>query len=422
MSLRPVNYDLVNNVIKVNADKITQPLYGLFATAIDFFLDGNQKEVTIDLSSISNAYADGVVPIICDVDYLRSKEIDVNVLLPNDHQIRRIFRSMNWAHYLSPSQYPTSEFYDTKHMPLSAFKSSNDQYELVNKFMNVILDETEYTEDLYALLEWSVNEITDNVLQHAESDENAYFQATVFSDQINFVVCDTGLGVLNTMKKAFSNLNTDEQAILEAIKPGVTSKTKGHQGNGLAGTLNVVTETGGNYLIKSGRGKLYVNTSGESRSETRPPKHNFRGTLVSASIGTNNLEKVDAEKILTFGSRKSSVPSSVIETLYEKEDEDATIIRIKDTNLGFGTRIAGEKLRKRTINLIRLRPEYPHYIDWKGVNVISSSFADEYIGKLFLEIGLLEFSARIRNVNMNDLIRGLIDRAAAQRLTQEKDL
>ena len=421
MKQRLVDFDQLRGSITVNAKRVTAKLYGPFATAVDLYTRSGDRNLVVDLSQVQTTFADGIIPLITELDYLRNEGHTVKVRLPGDLNQHRLYRSMNWAHFLYPEQYETSEFFDTKHLPLSSFRNQEQQYELVNKFMKVILDQTQYSESVYQMLEWSVNEITDNVLQHAKSDEKAYFQATVFQDSINFVVCDTGIGILATMKEAYPNLVTDEQAITEAIKEGVTSKKAGHQGNGLAGTLNVVRETGGNYLVKSGLGRVYLNTDGQAKAETRPVTHRFIGTLFSATIGTKNGYNIDAASVLTFGKGKSASLNTIIDTLYEKESEDATIIEVVKEGMGMGTRIAGERLRNRTLNIIRLRPDYPHYIDWKDVNAISSSFADEYIGKLFLELGMIDFAARIRNVNMNKLVRSLIDRAAAQRLTQAND-
>ncbi len=43
------------------------------------------------------------------------------------------------------------------------------------------------------------------------------------------------------------------------------------------------------------------------------------------------------------------------------------------------------------------------------------------MGKLFLEMGAMNFSARVKNIGMETLIRALLDRAISQRLTQAAD-
>ena len=50
--------------------------------------------------------------------------------------------------------------------------------------------------------------------------------------------------------------------------------------------------------------------------------------------------------------------------------------------------------------------------------LVSSSFADELVGKLFASLGPLAFSARVRNLGMDATVRGLVDMAIMQRVAQ----
>ena len=81
-------------------------------------------------------------------------------------------------------------------------------------------------------------------------------------------------------------------------------------------------------------------------------------------------------------------------------------------------RPAGRQLRTKCINLLNAEPGKPLLLDWSGVPLVSSSFADELIGKLFASLGPLAFSARVRNVNMEAVVRGLVDKAIMQRAAQ----
>jgi hypothetical protein len=49
---------------------------------------------------------------------------------------------------------------------------------------------------------------------------------------------------------------------------------------------------------------------------------------------------------------------------------------------------------------------------------VSSSFADETIGKLYADLGPLAFGSRIHNINMERLIWSLVERAMVQRMAQ----
>lgn len=63
-------------------------------------------------------------------------------------------------------------------------------------------------------------------------------------------------------------------------------------------------------------------------------------------------------------------------------------------------------------------PDKPLILDWDPVPLISSSFADELVGKLFADLGPWAFGARVGNVGMKTVVYGLIDKAITQRVVQ----
>ena len=54
-------------------------------------------------------------------------------------------------------------------------------------------------------------------------------------------------------------------------------------------------------------------------------------------------------------------------------------------------------------------------VDFNGVNVISSGFADEVFGRLFVKIGPMEFMNCIKLHNIDSTSRMLVDRAILMR-------
>ena len=111
-------------------------------------------------------------------------------------------------------------------------------------------------------------------------------------------------------------------------------------------------------------------------------------------------------------------PGDIIEMHYETNAGDALSLKLSDESTGFGSRLAGRQLRTKCMNLLRAEPTKPLLLDWTGVLLVSSSYADELVGKLFVELGPLAFSARIRNLGMDTLVRGLVDKAIMQRAAQ----
>jgi len=96
-----------------------------------------------------------------------------------------------------------------------------------------ILMETIKVEDRKQLkaLEWALNEITDNVLNHAESAIGGIVQIQSFpsKNRVSFFVADAGLGIANTLRRAIPTLTSDADALDRAIWEGVTRNSKTNQ-------------------------------------------------------------------------------------------------------------------------------------------------------------------------------------------------
>ncbi|UTW64559.1 DUF4325 domain-containing protein [bacterium SCSIO 12741] len=391
-----------------------------FCSAINRFKQSENENLTVDFSRVMQAYPNGVLPIISTITEIRDEGYDVYVKLPQSDNVRRLFRSVNWAHFLSPAQFEKSESTHDRHLVTRNFRDENEQTQVVNDFMDVVLRSIEVPKDVLSGLEWSINEITDNVLNHSQGINGGFVQVSTYptNGQIAFAVADSGKGILTSLKERFPSLRTDMQAIGEAVKAGVTSNPKYGQGNGLAGSLRVATLTGGSLEVTSGSARV-ISTIDNTTRNNRKDYQYYQGTLVCGQIKVTSDFSIS--KALNFGMDEDYEPGNVIDYHYEMEDEDCLFLSMKNETTGFGTRRSGKQINTKINNLIKAKPSYPLVIDWEGVPVISSSFADEMIGKLFLKMGAISFSSIIRNTNMEPLIRNLLDKAIAQRLTQAND-
>ncbi len=292
---------------------------------------------------------------------------------------------------------------------------------IVREFVGVALNTMSLPRDVLQGLEWSLNEVMDNVLIHAQVSRGGFVQAMTLEDRVAFTVADCGRGVLASLREAYPNLVQDTEAIGEAVKAGVTRNPEIGQGNGLAGTLRIATQTGGSFAMTSGCGILNVFPIGlatESHGRLIPHYQAFPGTIVNAQIIRNPLFKLSDALGFT---QMIGGHFDLIEAVYETEDGSSFMVNMRSETVGFGSREAGRQIRTKIKNLLESAPAKPVLINWEGVPVISSSFADEAIGKLFVELGPTEFSSRVRNSRMEGLVRGLIDKAILQRTVQSMD-
>lgn len=380
------------------------------------------EDCILDFSLCNLAFPNGLVPVAALVDKWRSEGMEFEVVLPVSDTASKLMVNCNFGHFLQPDTYQYTRVLLPKHISIRRYETLEEQVGIVKEFVSVALNAMTLPRDILQGMEWSLNEVMDNVLIHAEAQRGGFAQATTLEDRVAFTVADCGRGVLTSLREGYPALRKDTDAIGEAIKAGVTRNPEVGQGNGLAGTLRVATLSGGSFTILSGQGVLTVfskDTTIESRGRHVPRSQSFPGTIISAQILRSATFKMS--EALRFTNMIGGV-FDVIEANYETEDGRAFLVSMRGEAPGFGNREAGKQIRTKIGNLLNADKSKPVLVDWEGVPLISSSFADEAFGKLFVELGPLEFGARIRNVKMENLVRGLINNAILQRTAQVMNL
>ena len=406
-----LKYDSYHNKI-ILPDRISTGILPHFISAASQWLQrGPAATITLDFSLTKKAFANGMLGIIAIVNQLRAEGVNIKVILPDDKKANGYFFTTNWAHLLDP-RFKSNKKHSKNHF-VAQFGSFEQLPPLVNNFMDLVLEHILMPKDIQSALEWSVNEICDNVINHAETGLGGFIQVIAYptNDLIAFTVADAGRGILNSLKEGIPKLDNDLEAIQEAVKAGITRNKEVGQGNGLAGTLRITSMTGGSLDILTGTGRLLVAPDG---IENFQYSHNqaFKGTCVSAQIVLSH--EFSVTEALTFG-KVPYVPYSIVDYKYELQEEDALLVKIRNEKAGTGTRSAGRQMNKKLLNLIEAKPGYAIYVNWENINVIASSYADEFIGKLFVKLGAGQFEAIIKNINLDPVVELIINKAIAQR-------
>jgi hypothetical protein len=223
---------------------------------------------------------------------------------------------------------------------------------------------------------------------------------------VEFVVCDAGVGIPKTLKEGIPVLRFDNEALDYAIREGVTKNKESNQGNGLYGAFELSRVSEGSMEIHSGYASLKYNKKEglHIKRETVP----FTGTLVVSRIDYSNPGLLG--QALKFGG-KPHYPVDFLETKFEDASGKKVVFSMKNEAVTFGSRKAAEPINMKMKNLSEMCRDQKIYIDFFDVPVISSSFADEVFGKLFVEMGPLAFLQRFEFQNTSDTVRSLIDRA-----------
>lgn len=371
-----IKYDSYKNRV-VFHERIATGVLPQFAAAIQEWRDRKPGNILIlDFSKVIKAFANGMLGVAAIAADLRLQGNQITVVLPKLLISREFLKSTNWAHLLDPTRFPKRSQI-RKRQFLQQFSTFEELPAIVEGFMEIVMRHMEMPGDILAALEWSVNKICDNVINHSNSAPGGFLQVIAYPDHdiIAFTVADAGRGIMNSLKEGFPRLETDVDAITEAVKAGITRNKAHGQGNGLAGTRRITTMTGGSLDILSGSGRLTI-TNDTTTPRLEDSTRNFKGTCVSGQIHISHNFSIS--EALAFGT-VPYVPFTIVDANYELPEEDALILKMEEQATGTGSRASGREMRIKLLNLIAAKPGYPIYLDWDNITVVASSFADEFM-------------------------------------------
>ena len=181
------------------------------------------------------------------------------------------------------------------------------------------------------------------------------------------------------------------------------------QGNGLFGSSEACVGSGGFFAIHSGTGTLWKSPNVLRLKFEKIP---FSGTLIDGCMSY----AVPGSLAKALGLSVSG--SDYLSSRYEMDDERPSFL-VRDEVASAGARFAAKPLRIHVLNLLTIADVKGVILDFSGLPLISSSFADELVGKLAAEIGMAAFNSAISVANANSTVVGLINRAIRQRLAND---
>ncbi|MFL5385873.1 MAG: STAS-like domain-containing protein [Longimicrobiaceae bacterium] len=369
------------------------------------------NKLVLNFANCHTAYGGPMLAICCEVIRQRRSGFDFELVLPESPRLRNMFQNANWAHLLDPRVHAPSRFRGFTNVPAIQFSSPHEQNAAVNKLIDVVLSSMQSLSrgDL-AGIEWSLNEITDNVLVHSHSEIGGLVQLTnnSFRRRVEFVVADAGIGIPTSLRQGHPEITSDTVALEYAVQEGVTRSTSVGQGNGLYGTFQIAEVSHGFFQIHSEYARLLFD---QDQLRIRSDQIPIQGSLVVVSMNVSTPAAL-ADALRFKGAQYE--PTDWVETRYER-GENELVFELKKEASSFGSRVAGQPIRIKLANLIRMNPGARIIIDFTDIPLVSSSFADEVIAKLYVDLGPMAFMRATEMRNVAPTVQALIDRAILQR-------
>ena len=85
------------------------------------------ENISLDFSECTHAFPGPMNAVTSQIMALRAKAIQVDLTLPTDPQLARLFHNANWAHLIAPEMYDPSRFRGRSQVPATQFESLAEQ-------------------------------------------------------------------------------------------------------------------------------------------------------------------------------------------------------------------------------------------------------------------------------------------------------
>ena len=282
---------------------------------------------------------------------------------------------------------------------------------LADRIVKELLERMVLGEGVHDALNWSLWEVMDNVIQHSET-ERGFVEAQAHPQSQRLAVCvaDAGIGILNSLAGSKHGPRTEEDAITLAIREKVTRDANVGQGNGLYGLYQIVAQNDGLLRISSGRGVL------KAEGSDAPQTYGNSWELDRDKVGTTVDCQIPTSNPIDVASALGHQPINVVMESFESGNGEVRISVTREAR-GLGTRRAAEPLRTKVLNVLR-QSRGNVVVDFDGVPLVSSSFADEFVARMVTELGFVTFQQTVRLENMSELVQQMINHAVMQRMAQ----
>jgi hypothetical protein len=221
------------------------------------------------------------------IGMLRAYQQDLKMDIQTDNSY---IRNMILQSYTPNSTFSPIEKIENSRMGLEKISTHLTNIMLQNF---AVLEESD-KRDLKHYLQYLFLELMNNVADHAHSPVGGYTMAQYYpkDKKIQFVVADRGVAFLKNIQLNFSNIKSEEEAIFESLKKGVTSTQQKmynqpkNAGFGLYAMCEILKMTGGSFVIISNDTLVRYKNESYSTQELMTP---WKGVVVAFEFFEANI-------------------------------------------------------------------------------------------------------------------------------------
>jgi anti-sigma regulatory factor (Ser/Thr protein kinase)/anti-anti-sigma regulatory factor len=372
--------------------------------------DARYPDIILDFKNVEAIYGSFLTALLSVVYDLKRDKISIDIVNPVSPKAFNYMNKTNFLLHMTNESKINKNYRADRFLPIIHYTNADEQGQAVEIIVKSLLFQvTNLPRENLRAAQWAISEVTDNVLNHAESSVGGFVYSQIHTGLgfLEVIVADGGIGI----PKSLGHLDHGE-ALEKAISEGVTRNKITNQGNGLYGTYRIATLSKGIFSLNSLRGRLFVRPDGTVKVNRDAQR--YPGTYVIFQIDLNDPRLIS--QALKIGGEIREPSFDIIEQHFESDGVPDTHIKLSDHVISTGSREAGKKLSILIRNVIAMAEDNRATIDFDNILVISSSFADECFGRLISDMGPVEFFSKISFKNADESIRAIIDRSVVQRM------
>jgi len=156
------------------------------------------QDIVLDFRQTRFLSAEFMLPFVTICRSYRQDKVDFEFIMPEDRSTANLLINTNWAHLVSPENFDQKGDKNINHLSARQYFTAEEHFSAVDDSISVILNSVEGIDrSRLKALEWALNEITDNVLNHAESPVGGVMQVITFPKRRRIEFFENGGGKLD---------------------------------------------------------------------------------------------------------------------------------------------------------------------------------------------------------------------------------
>lgn len=289
-------------------------------------------------------------------------------------------------------------------IPARLVISDEDVFQANNAICDMVMRQFDNAGSFLPAMEWAIYEMIDNIRLHSETPVPGVITAQYYPQRhrLDIAIVDAGRGIKASLEQS-QKLWSHGDAISRAILRGVTRDPDVGQGNGMAGTCEIVHLNGGELHIWTGNADFTIKGKRQA-FKTIPPVP-----------GTGIFLRLDTRRPVNLSDTFISDPGWSYINYEADRLADMGGILVREECIHTGGREPATTLRRKIEALLEVVDE-PLVLDFDGIEFATSSFFDELLGRLALALGIEEFRQKVHIVNLAQELGAMADVVIGQRI------